>query len=500
MDRGSWFDVRTFGARGDGTTLDTRAIQEAVDACGRAAGGTVYFPNGTWRSGTLFLRSGVTLRLEVGAVLQGSADAADYPATVAPIRYDHHANMDRAFLYAEDARDVAIVGPGTVDGNAAAFPKGPEDQRPNLLRMLRCRGVRLEGLRLRNPATWTTDFILCENVFCTGLDVDSRLYPNGNGLVFDSCRNVCVSDCVLNTSDDAICLQSSEREVPCRRVVVQNCVMSSHYAGMKIGMLSRGDIEDVTVSNCVLHDLECSGFKVQSAEGGRIRNLLFQNVVMRGVPRPVYVTLNRHRVGRASPPVIPDTGAVENLRFEGLVIENDPPAKPGLCDGIVVQGTPDRPVRGVTLRDVRYRAGGGCDRPRGGFAGLPELGTQRPEYHAFGGGLPAYALTIRHAVDVTVDGLVLASAREDRRFPVAAGDVEGLAIDGLRAAVHPEAPALALLEDVRRARLRDLRAEGVGAVKLQVEGEPGAGIRVDNRAEGAAVTTVGGAASAVTVL
>lgn len=418
------FNVREYGAQGNGSSLDTAAIQGCIDSCARQGGGTVYFPNGSYLAGTLFLKNNITLNLAAGATLLGSSQEADYPEDVHRMRYDYHANMDRCLIYAENATNISLTGQGVIDGQAGLFRAEPEFQRPVMMRFLRCSNISLSGLRLTNPATWTTSFILCDRIFADKLDIDSRRTPNGNGLVFDSCQDVFVANCKINTSDDAICLQSSERDVPCRRIVIQNCILSSHYAGMKIGMLSLGNIEDVTVSNCVLHDMGCSGFKIQSAEGGNIRNLLFQNIVMRNVPRPVFITFNHYRCGLATPANVPKTGGVSYVKFDHLTISSDFSQAADPVSGFLITGNPGFPVDHLTFSNVDYIVCGGLSSALGESDEVPELADKRPEYYEFLPGLPARGAYIRHARHVTFKNFRVDRLTRDDRPDISVFAVE----------------------------------------------------------------------------
>jgi len=238
-----------------------------------------------------------------------------------------------------------------------------------------------------------------------------------------------VSDCRLDTSDDAICLQSSDLSAPCRSIVVTNCLARSHYAAVKIGMLSLGLIEDVTVSNCVFRDMECSGIKIQSAEGGTIRNLLFSGLVMRNVPRPVFLTLNHHRVGRYTPPTPPETGDIRNVHFENLLVVNETEPQGDPVSGFLVVGTPGHPIRNVSFSRIRYEStGGGAEWPAG--LQVPELTGIRAERHAYPDGLPASAFYIRHAWNVSIEHFSHLFHRPDARQLLVHDDAPGLRTSG----------------------------------------------------------------------
>lgn len=161
-----------------------------------------------------------------------------------------------------------------------------------LLRFLNCQNLFLRNLTLQNPASWASAFLYCNDVRVDGINISSRARGNGDGLDFDGCQDVRVSNCRLDNSDDSICLQCFESSMPVRNVVITNCIMSSHWAAIRIRLPSHGNFENVTVSNCIFHDITGEVLKIQMAEGGRMENLLFSNIVMRNVPRPVFITFN----------------------------------------------------------------------------------------------------------------------------------------------------------------------------------------------------------------
>jgi len=401
--------ARDLGILGDGQHVETAAIQRAIDALHAEGGGTLVFEPGIFLTGTLFLKSRVTLYLENGAVLKGSPDIADYSTETHYQRYDSESHMDRCLVFCEGQTDVAIKGEGTIHGNGEAFVKArnPSGQRPMLLRFLRSTDITLEGIALEEPAAWCTAFIECQGIAARGLRITSTTNGNGDGLDFDSCQDVTVSDCRFRTSDDAICLQNSVPGTSCRDVTITNCVLTSRWAGIRIGLLSSGDFEDVTVSNCIFHDMQCSGLKIQSTEGGAIRNMLFQNLVMRNVPRPIFITLNHFHIGTDAPMTPPRTGTIENLSFDHLRLASDPDFAPGEVPGLVFVGTPGHPIRDIRLTNVSYDYPVDPGRPRPALADLPEMEDCRPEYFVYPDGIRSDALFLAWVDGFEAEGLRL---------------------------------------------------------------------------------------------
>jgi hypothetical protein len=468
---GGVYNVRYYGAHGDGAALDTAAIQAAIDACHAANGGVVLFPAGSYMTGTLYLRSQVTLHLNARATLLGSTDIADYATDTEGIRYEGEGYMDRCLLFARDCRQIGISGEGTIDGQGGLdhFPNPESRERPMLLRLVGCSQVHLRDVTLRDPAAWTTAFIACRDVRVEGLTIDSRANYNGDGLDFDGCQNVFVSRCRISSSDDCICLQTSERDRPCQNVVISDCVLSSEWAGLRIGLLSCGDLRNVTVSNCIFHDIKGSGIKVQMNEGGVLEDMLFANLVMDNVPRPIFCTFNSFRVRRDAGPQLPPMQALRHLQFRGIRASAGADSAQSYKSFIAFVGLPANPIEDVTLSDIHFTAPGGGTRSQGARRDVPELIGKRPEHSELGETLPAYGLYARHVKGLVLDNITLDYLRPELRPAIVCDDVQGLELVGVRALGHAAGEALVRLQDVRGAMLRGCRC--LSKVKAFVSAE-----------------------------
>ncbi|MGC1363556.1 MAG: glycosyl hydrolase family 28 protein, partial [Silvibacterium sp.] len=265
-------DVRDFGATGDGHALDTRAFQRAIDACSHSGGGIVEVPPRTYVIGTVYLKSGVTLHLAEGAVLLGSTNPKDYGLVDS---FKDAVNRVRGFtlIGAIDAQDVRITGKGTVDGRGIELQKngnGP-DARPFLVRWVRCRGVEISDVELKNSAAWTMHFFQCQDANVSGVRIDSFGVDNNDGIDIDSSQRITVEDCTIFSEDDSICIKTTS-VVPSMQIRVRNCTLRTHHGAMKIGTESMGDIEDVVFSQCRVIDAREGAIKFCSEDGANIRN------------------------------------------------------------------------------------------------------------------------------------------------------------------------------------------------------------------------------------
>ncbi|MCH8514584.1 MAG: glycoside hydrolase family 28 protein [Kiritimatiellae bacterium] len=423
MNPTSPFDIRAFGAVADDTRVNTAEIQAAIDACASAGGGTVLVTGGVFLTGTLILKSRIHLHIESGSVLKGSLDIREYARDCGKNMYRGEPEMDRCLLFARDAEQLSFSGGGVIDGNGAAFPNAddPERNRPMLLRLIDCRDIHLRDLTLRDPAGWTSAWLYCRHITVDGIRIHSRVNDNGDGLDFDGCTDVRVANSSFDTSDDCICLQTSRPDKPCTDITVTNCTFCSKWAGLRIGLLSRGDFDGVCVSNCVFHDIQDAGLKIQVCEGGDMRNMSFSNLVMRRVPRPVFMTLGRQRCCVDAPEGLPPLGKLRRISFHGLHIDN---SELGPDSHFVLTGLPGACIEDVSFSGVRlWSAGGGVV---GGL--VPELTPENlhghwPEYFCFQEPLPASGLYARHVRNLRLEDVDFRTEMPDARPAVVLEDV-----------------------------------------------------------------------------
>jgi hypothetical protein len=277
----SVYNVRDFGAKGDGVSKDTGAIQTAIDTCHRAGGGTVLLPTGTFLAGTIRLKSNVDLHLSSGALLQASSDRQDYVRVhpqeeylpnSAPMRgAPYHFTLDYHLLVAQEAENVTISGTGTLFGNGRAwmgaleFKSGQEKfnikggWRPGpLVAFDRCKRVKLLNVTLKESAMFHAFFIGCDTLLISGVSVEGEpRILNGDGLHITCCRNVIISDCDIVAGDDAIPIFTfphwldPERSVS-ENFVISNCLLSSDHSGLRFGYTNDGVIQNIRCCNVIV--------------------------------------------------------------------------------------------------------------------------------------------------------------------------------------------------------------------------------------------------------
>src|SRR5581483_10839278 len=239
-------DATTSGAVGDGTTLNTIAIQKAIDDCAAAGGGTVRFPAGRYLTGTIQIKSNVILHLDEQATLLGGTDATDY-RNLDPFTDGSGNAMGHALIVSVDADHVGIEGAGAIDGQGAqlAAKQKPYTMRPFLVRWVRCSNVTVRDVHLSNPGAWTLNFFETKGAVVENVTIRSRdqKLRNNDGVNIDSSENIRVRDCDVISGDDALVIKSTSATRPSRDIVASNCKLSTRTNAIKLGTESIGGFE-----------------------------------------------------------------------------------------------------------------------------------------------------------------------------------------------------------------------------------------------------------------
>ncbi len=443
------FNVRTYGATGEGRGLDTEAINRAVDACHAAGGGVVYVPPGVYLVGTVVLKSNVTLYLEAGATLLGSKNIADYTPQVGP---DAEADAGQKHLiFARDAENVGLAGRGVIDGQGPAFwvPSGrpvlppseawrdveahawkPLRRASPLLEFCRCRNLHIDYIRIQNASGWTLRPIECDNVFIRGISIKNPVYgSNTDGIDPTGCHNVFISDCTIDTGDDAICLKSEspyggEPRVS-KNITITNCVLTTCCNGLKFGTATHGGFENVAFTNSVIYNEAVnlkarviSGVAIEMVDGGWVEGVTISNIRMQRTRTPIFI-----RRGNRTPRADGTPGTlrgimIDNLHATGAVLASS------------ITGLPGFPVEDVTLSNIRIDSD---DPGKSEWVGraIPEVAPNYPEARMFGR-LPASGLYCRHAAGVRLHQVEFRAPKGEQRPTIVCDDVSDFGADGLR--------------------------------------------------------------------
>jgi polygalacturonase len=460
------YDIRDYGAKPDGQTLCTQAIQKAVDDCAAAGGGVVYLPPGRFLSGTIVMKSGVTLRLDTGCTLLGSPDLAQYPPMIPAYRSFTDTYTDKSLLYGEKLERIAITGRGVIDGQGAAF-HGPYKVRPYTIRLIECRDVVIEGVTIRNSPMWVQHYLACDDVRIDGVTVKSHVNQNNDGIDIDSCHRVLVTGCNIDSGDDAIVLKSTSARL-CKDVVVTGCVLRSTCNAFKLGTESNGGFQNIAMNTCAIYDTRLAGIAMEVVDGGLMDRVIVTGVTMSGVGAPIFIRLgNRARPFQEGMDK-PGVGALRNVTISDI--------EAGGADrtGCAIAGLPGANIENLTLSNIRLSFAGGGTLEETSRA-IPENPDKYPEYSMFGK-LPAYGFYCRHVRGLRLTNVQLQLAGEDKRHAVVFEDVRNATVDGLDAPYSNGAAPLLRFMAVQGVVVRGCTPPAGTGVFLRLQGAASSGV------------------------
>ncbi len=507
------FNVRTFGAKGDGKHLDSEAIQTAIDKCSSNGGGKVLLTAGKYLCGTILLKDNVTLDVGPGAVVLGSKNL-DHYRNVSTFTDAVGQQRGKFLIGAVDAKNIGIEGSGVIDGQGSLFRKGQPgwNERPFLVRFVRCSNISVTALTLQNPAAWTSHYFDCEGVRICGLTIRSEVNENNDAIDIDSCRRVRISDCDIRSSDDSICLKTTSTH-PCRDVVVSNCIISSNWGAIKFGTESAGPIENVSISNCAVYDTLGGGIKILSVDGAQLRNVTISDITMDNVVMPIFIRLGaRMRMyqkddDQQTVGVIKDV-SISNIRAKAISMPQErialtvkPEYVKGVTNpgaGIFVTGIAEHFVENLVLDNIHIIHPGGESKTAEAI--VPEMERDYPEFHYFGR-LPAYGVFVRHAKGLLLRNIRVETEKPDFRHGLVCEDVENILISNFHTTNAVGAVPLLRLSATRDAFIRHCHLTEDIETFCRVEGRDSKAITlVDNdlrRARSAFETSKGAEKSAV---
>ncbi|HEX8711128.1 MAG TPA: glycosyl hydrolase family 28 protein [Terracidiphilus sp.] len=506
------YNIRDYGAKGDGKTIDTAALQAAIDACNKDGGGTVLVPSGTFVIGTTEMKSNVTLHIVADGTLLGSADGKQYHAIDAiPLTGDTTLRDGNwAMLFAVKQKNIRVEGPGTIDGQGAQFHspqrgvlapsglRGP--QRPYFVLAYQCEDLTVLNISMINCAFHCIRPIESKRLHMEDIYIHSRVNSNNDGFHFISCEYATVNNCVILCGDDACAMFGS-----CRNITVTNCFFSTRWSVFRFG---GGHAGNIAVSNCVLSVVDGCPFKFQGDAGSVFENMSFSDIVLDQVTGPISISVGarKSRSGQEFPPV-----AVRNISFShihGTVTTNPAPILPesdlhvGLRPGeahsaIVLNSIDDSVIENISFNDVHITFGGG---------GTAEEGARRDVPKVFGeyfelGPIPAYGLYARNARGITLSNVRFQTATPDLRPAVVLDHAEDVAFHGFSVQGNLQAEAIVRLTDCKQVYMSAARVLTQSSPFLQVEGAGTENIIVDggdlSRAAQPAVFKDGASANAV---
>jgi hypothetical protein len=485
------YNIRDFGAKGDGKTLDTAPVQAAIDACNRDQGGTVLVPAGVFVIGTVELKSNVNLHIAAQGELLGSADGKQYIAADAiPLTGDATLRDGNVgLLFAVNAENVTVEGPGTIDGQGAQFrspsrgvppPSGRGgSQRPYHLLFYRCKNLRVRDLFLVASAFHSIRVIQSDFVWMHGLRIYNRVNGNNDGFHFISCEHVHVSDCDVQSQDDACALFGS-----CRNVTIANSTFSARWSVFRFG---GGNPENIVISNCVIYETFGCPIKMHFGRESQAQNILFSNLILQNVTGPISIDLAPQARGGDTPSEGSDKGFVRNIMFLGLraqvVAEGrqlpDMPFKSGYRTGetrqcIVLNCVGDWFLEDVALSDIRITYGGGGTEEEARHE-VPQVAGEYFEI----GTPPAFGLFARKVRGLSLNNVRLEAEQPDLRPAIFLDHVSDAALNALSVQGDKRAKSTLRFAESADVLITAARLLTSADVFLEVEGAASQGIIVD---------------------
>jgi hypothetical protein len=434
------YPASLFGIYSDGTTLNTRSIQAAIDYINENGGGRLVFYVGRYLTGSIHLKSKVTIQLEEGAVLLGSLNP-----------YDYDKRIFTALLFAYDQHDIAITGQGVIDGQGRSVARNvvnlihagvlkdafkndrpQEDHRPMIINFRSCTNVTVKGVTIRNAASWVQTYDQCKKLLLDSVRVDSKAYWNNDGIDIVDCDGVTITNSYIDAADDGICLKSHDTKSFCNNVLIRNNTIRSSANAIKFGTASYGGFRNIRIISNKIFDTYRSAVALESVDGGFLDNVVIDSLRAVNTGNAIFLRLGERVAGRKGslgkvkishvyieiPSSKPDAG----YEYEGPIED-----MPRNTSPIVIAGLPGQFINDVVLQDITVLyPGGGTDMfanvPLDRLDSVPEIPAKYPDFSMFKE-LPAWGIYIRHASKLQFDRVRLSCEKKDYRVAIVLHDV-----------------------------------------------------------------------------
>lgn len=440
---GKDYNASLFGIESNGTTLNTRSIQKAIDHISENGGGRLVFSVGRYLTGTIYLKSNVTLHLKEGAVLLGSTN---------PLDYDIQEKWNwTAIVVALEQNNIAITGKGVIDGqgyevannlislinngifeDALLLDRPREFRRPQNIYFKKCTDIHIQGILLKDPGSWNQQYEQCKNLLVEDITTDSKAYWNNDGIDIVDCDSVIVRNSYFDAADDGICLKSHSADHECNNVYIYNNKVRTSASGIKFGTVSAGGFRNIKIIRNTVFDTYRSAITFASVDGAVIENIIVDSLTSINTGNVIFLRtgiraernnpcLKNIRISNvyAEVPVgKPDAG----YRYEGPV--EDLPRNISPC---IIAGIPSIPIENITLENIEIHFPGGGN-PLYAKVGLneldsvPEMEKRYPEFSMFKE-LPAWGFYIRHAKGISFKNVKLFAQKKDYRPAIVLDDV-----------------------------------------------------------------------------
>ncbi len=444
------YNILDYEVNNDSITMNTQSIQRLIDQVHKNGGGTIQFPAGNYFTGTIELKSDVYLELLPGCTIIGSPHIKDYPDK----RHDIDTRMNRmsepkSLIFAMNQENIGILGRGKIDFNGTNpefdeitnIEKGRKIgkeglNRPFGMRFVRCKNVELSGVTFSNSAYWMQRFLECSFIHVDNIKVYNPCRANADGIDFDGCDHVTVTNSYFNTADDALCFKTESMRT-CEYVTVSNCKLSCHTNCIKMGTGSLMGFKNFNITNCAIEPKLCdhhskivgdyispvgantiSGISLEIVDGGTMENINISNISIDSVETPIFIKLGD--MGR-----VPDStyspkppGKIRNININGITATR--------CGKLTssITGIPGHCIENITLSNMVIEMNGGV-KMEDVHMPIPENKNHYPESFMFESLLPASGFYLRHVKNITLENITFLFRKPDERPLIVEEDVEG---------------------------------------------------------------------------
>ena len=457
------YNILDFGAISDGgKSLSTAAIQLAIDEAHKDGGGRVIIPEGNFLSGSIILKSGVELHLHKKATLLGSLNPDDYIKL----------NRWIGFVMADSADNISISGKGTIDGQGqllalhidSLFYAGKIDSkdyvskekrpkvtiRPQIIEFVNCKHITITDVTIRDAASWVQTYYLCKHLIIDKIRVESDAYWNNDGVDIIDCKNVRITNSYINASDDGICLKSYrapnykvlKARPMCDSIYIANCTIRSSASAIKFGTASYGGFKNITIEKIKVFDTFRSVIALESYMGGRLENVLIQDIKAVNTGNAIFIRAGKHRVTK-------ETGVIRNVVIRNMKVqiafdrpdsdyEIRGPALPFFHNIFPssIAGTPGNAIQNVLLENIEITYPGKGNKafayaPLHRIGDIPEKEGDYPEFSMFGE-LPSWGFYVRHVDGLTMNNVKVKIKKPDYRPAFVLDDVRNASLQSIQ--------------------------------------------------------------------
>ena len=429
-----------FHINSDGTTLNTRSIQFAIDYISKNGGGRLVFYVGRYLTGSIHMKSNVTLQLEEGAVLLGSTN---------PFDYDRIGNT--ALIHARDLENVGITGKGMIDGqgrtlanNSIAYAndgliedilkydRTRESIRPMIIYFNNCINVNIKEVILQNSACWLQTYEHCKNLVIDHIKVNNVAFWNSDGIDVVDCDNVTITNNNIDAADDGICLKSQNALFYCNNILIENNVVRTSANGIKLGTAGKGGFRNIKIINNTVYNTYRSAIALQSVDGGFLEDILVDGLKSTNTGNVIFLRLGERIAGKKSTmnrisiknvvADVPFGKADAGYDYEGPIED-----MPRNISPIIIAGLPGQYINDVTFSNFEVSYPGAGSKFLAYVAldkldSIPEVPAGYPEFSMFKE-VPAWGIYVRHAKNINFSNIKLSAEKKDYRLPIVMDDV-----------------------------------------------------------------------------